>query len=192
MRVQLKSFVAAMVIFVLQITNSRAEMYIFGDSLSDTGNFYVATDGDLPPSPLYFDGRFSNGPVWVEYFARALREPVPLPSILGGTNHAVNGARAAGESPYPVPDLTEQVSSYLLASGGRANPDDIFVVWVGANDIFFGASAGEPDFIANAIERIRWSIEALYAAGREKLLFWICRRWVRLHSSTLSLRLHRS
>ncbi len=95
-----------------------------------------------------------------------------LPSIINGTNHAVNGARAAGESPYPVPvpNLTEQVSSYLLASGGTANPNDIFVVWVGANDIFFGASAGEPDFIANAIGRIRWSIETLYAAGARKIV----------------------
>ena len=69
MRVQVKWFVAAIVVVALQITNCRAAIYVFGDSLSEAGNFYVATGGALPPSPLYFDGRFSNGKAWVEHFA---------------------------------------------------------------------------------------------------------------------------
>ncbi len=165
MRMQVKWFVATIVVIALQITNCRAEIYVFGDSLSETGNFYLASGGYLPPSPLYYNGRFSNGKAWVEHFAQAVQEPVPTPSILGGTNFAINGSRAAGPSPYLTPDLTEQVTGYLLASGGSADPDDIFVVWAGANDIFFGAGSGEADFIPNAIEGIRWSIEALYDAG---------------------------
>ena len=170
MFVQLKLFVAAMVIFALQLTNCRAEIYVFGDSLSETGNFYVATKGVVPPPPLYFNGRFSNGKAWVELFATALREPVPTPSLLGGTNFAFNGARAAGASPYRTPAVTEQVSSYLLASGGTADPNDIFVIWAGANDIFFGARAGEADFIPKALAGIGWSIEALYNAGARKFV----------------------
>lgn len=170
MRIQVKWFVAVIVAFALQITNCRAEIYVFGDSLSETGNFYVATGGALPPSPLYFDGRFSNGKAWIEHFAMAVREPVPTPSILGGSNYAFNGARASGASPYGTPDLTEQVASYLLASGGAADPDDVFVIWAGANDIFFGASSGEADFIPNAIEGISWSIEALYDAGARNIV----------------------
>ena len=170
MRIQVKWLVVAIVAFALQITNCRAEIYVFGDSLSETGNFYAATGGVLPPSPLYFDGRFSNGKAWIEHFAKSVREPVPTPSILGGSNFAFNGARAAGVSPYGTPDLTEQVSSYLLASGGAAAPDDVFVIWAGANDIFFGPGFGEPDFIPNAIEGIRWSIEALYDAGARDIV----------------------
>lgn len=170
MCVKLKWFVAAMVIFVLPMAAARAEVYVFGDSLSEAGNFYAASEGMLPPSPLYFNGRFSNGPAWVEYFAMAVREPVPTPSLLGGTNFAFNGARAAGASPYGTPALTEQVSSFLLASGGTANPNDIFVIWAGANDIFFGAVAGETEFIPNAIAGIKSSIAALYSAGARKFV----------------------
>lgn len=170
MIVQLRLFVAAIVIFALQLANCRADVYVFGDSLSETGNYYVASEGQLPPSPLYFNGRFSNGENWVEYVAKVLREPVPLPSIPGGTNYAFNGARAKGLSPYLTPDLTEQVASYLLRSGGTANPDDVFVIWAGANDIFFGAASGEADFIPNAIAGIKWSIEALYSAGARKFV----------------------
>lgn len=36
------------------------QLYVFGDSLSDTGNTYKATQGIIPPSPPYFQGRFST------------------------------------------------------------------------------------------------------------------------------------
>ena len=39
--------------------------YVFGDSLSDVGNVYLATGGIEPASP-YVDGQFSNGPVWAQ------------------------------------------------------------------------------------------------------------------------------
>ena len=35
------------------------ELIVFGDSLSDTGNVFISFGA--PPSPPYFNGRFSNG-----------------------------------------------------------------------------------------------------------------------------------
>ncbi len=87
---------------------------------------------------------FSNGPLWIERLASALDEPTALPSLIGGTNYAFNGARAVGASPYGTPDLVAQVDTYLLANGGEANPDDVFVLWAGANDIFFGTASTRP------------------------------------------------
>jgi phospholipase/lecithinase/hemolysin len=58
-----------------------SKLYVFGDSLSDTGNVFNATkfvnsfiDPTIPidPPPAYFDGRYSNGPIWVDYVADAL------------------------------------------------------------------------------------------------------------------------
>src|SRR5439155_21476778 len=51
------------------------KLVVFGDSLSDTGNVYAVTAGAVPPSPPYYAGRFSNGPVWAEYLAAALALP---------------------------------------------------------------------------------------------------------------------
>jgi len=160
----------AIAIFISQVTTSRAEVYVFGDSLSETGNFFLATGGSLPPAPLYFAGRLTNGNAWVEHFATAIGEPVPLPSLMGGTNFAFNGARVTGISPYGTPSLTDQVSSYLFASGGTVDPSDTFVIWAGANDIFFGASFGEVGAIENAIAGINWSVESLYAAGAQNII----------------------
>jgi len=39
-------------------------LVVFGDSLSDNGNLYAISG--QPTSPPYFQGRFSNGPVFTE------------------------------------------------------------------------------------------------------------------------------
>src|SRR5258708_9793252 len=45
-------------------SNSLNNIVVFGDSLSDTGNLYKIYK--IPVSPPYYEGRFSNGPVWPE------------------------------------------------------------------------------------------------------------------------------
>ncbi len=62
-----------------------SKIYAFGDSLSDPGNLFNATTSVqssqeisgldipvIPPSPPYFEGRFSNGPIWVDNLAEDL------------------------------------------------------------------------------------------------------------------------
>ena len=113
-----------------------------GDSLIDTGNFSISTLGAIPPAPLYYNGRFSNGPVWIEVLANQLGLAGPTPSLSGGTNYAFNGARLAGASPYMTPDITTQAGWYLASVGGMASPDDLFVISGGANDLFFSLARG--------------------------------------------------
>ena len=45
------------------------KIVVFGDSLSDNGNLYEYMKHKLPISPPYFEGRFTNGPVWIENIA---------------------------------------------------------------------------------------------------------------------------
>jgi phospholipase/lecithinase/hemolysin len=73
-------------------------LYVFGDSLSDSGNLFALTGGTLPPSPPYA-GKMSNGPVAVEYLAANLGLPIApagIPHVpgydLGGNNFALVGA----------------------------------------------------------------------------------------------------
>ena len=64
---------------------------LFGDSLTDTGNISELTFG-LAPGSDYFDGRFSNGPVWAEVMAQQFGLASPTHSRGGGSNYAYGGA----------------------------------------------------------------------------------------------------
>jgi hypothetical protein len=56
-----------LIILINSITGLELDCLIFfGDSLSDPGNLHSLTLG-MYPDKRYFNGRYSNGPVWAEY-----------------------------------------------------------------------------------------------------------------------------
>src|SRR5579862_4048925 len=109
----------------------------FGDSLSDTGNLFAASGGTAPPSP-YYNGHFSNGPIWVESLPAKLSVPSPTASSLGGTNYAWASAESgAGVSPsYGVPNLLTQIASFSLTN--KLTAKSLVTVWAGGNDFLDG------------------------------------------------------
>lgn len=137
-----------------QFTN----LVVFGDSLSDTGNMLAATGGGVPPSPAYFEGRFSNGPVWPEYLASALDLPLQ--------NLAYGGAQTGQGNLFgpAFPGLSTQIALWKEAAG-PADPDAIYIVWAGANDVRAALAAGATPNIPAMIENILNAVAALYAAG---------------------------
>ena len=70
-------------------------LYVFGDSLSDQGNFYAITGGSTPP-PEYTDGttygRFTNGKNYVDYLSSRLGISSGN-SLSVGNNYSYGGAR---------------------------------------------------------------------------------------------------
>lgn len=127
-----------------------SQFFVFGDSLSDTGNLFAATSalGNPRPVPLttsgqraYFEGRFSNGPIWVDYFGDAIGKK-PTPSLLtpffgtqGGVNYAIGGAETSELSTnVPVPGILGQVSSFLGQPGVPVDSNAIYSILGGAND----------------------------------------------------------
>ena len=98
-------------------------LVVLGDSLSDMGNA----------------GRFSNGPVWVEQLAQALKLPLEA-SQRGGDNFAVGGARIE----IGPQSLRAQLDQY--AKRPKLAAHTLYIVWGGANDIF--AAIGQPDALS--------------------------------------------
>jgi outer membrane lipase/esterase len=112
----------------------------FGDSLTDAGNVALV-DGN----PLTLPGSsFTTNPdpVYAQIVAAAFGY-TGGPSVAGGTNYAFGGAcvRAndltftCGLSPGAF-SITTQLSGYLTANGGVADPNALYTMWGGANDIF--------------------------------------------------------
>jgi phospholipase/lecithinase/hemolysin len=90
------------------------DIYVFGDSFSDTGNIFNVTAEAIPPSPPYFNGRFSNDPVWVEYLASALGL-----TFSPNTNFAFGGATTGFENMFMYGSATEtQVFTQLVQNTG--------------------------------------------------------------------------
>ena len=59
-------------------------LVVFGDSLSDVGNVWIITNhADPPPNSGYDQGRYSNGPLWVEDLAAAINVPIPTAYFAG-------------------------------------------------------------------------------------------------------------
>ncbi len=113
-------------------------IYSFGDSLSDTGNVFLATGGAIPGAP-YYAGRFTNGPNWVDDVASAYGLGPVTPALAGGTNYAFGGAVTGPAVPgatTAVPNVVQQVGAFALASGGLASSSALYTMWIGANDVF--------------------------------------------------------
>jgi phospholipase/lecithinase/hemolysin len=144
----------------LAVSPVSAETIAFGDSLTDSGNMYLASGATMPPSPYYYEGRYSNGFTWVERLDYlGLAAPVPSLSPGGGTNYAFAGAETgAGSSPL---GMTAQVAAYLATS----TPSELnwHFLFGGANDFFNGQT--DPTIPAANVASL---IQTLYDAGARK------------------------
>ncbi|CAF3878217.1 unnamed protein product [Rotaria magnacalcarata] len=108
---------------------------IFGDSHSDTGNVYKLTD-QIWPRPPYFQGRFSNGLIWVDKLG--------VSNIM---NYAYGAATTdnslvqsiAWSQVLPTPGVRQQISTYVKDSNiitSNLNRT-LFIIWVGSNDFAY-------------------------------------------------------
>jgi outer membrane lipase/esterase len=128
-------------------TPTYDNLYVFGDSYCDVGNISIATQG-AEPGPYYFNGRFSNGPLWVDHVAGFLGLPMKA-ALAGGTNYAFGGAWVTAPQTYPggtIPSVPQQVLLYLSQHGNKADPQALYVLEGGGNDIL-GTTNISPDLL---------------------------------------------
>ncbi len=132
---------------------------VFGDSLSDNGNLYEVMNHQLPPSPPYYKGRFTNGLVWIEYLTSLYYPENPEAHLL---DYAFGGAGVSEEETDDdvLFTLRKEVNNYLLAHQNKADPDNLYVIWIGANNYLALPSEVDKtlkdvnDGIIHALERL--------------------------------------
>lgn len=151
-RKALKAALLASTLFALPLlaaggaqAQSYSRLVVFGDSLSDNGNLYLATGS--PTSPPY-NKRYTNDLVWAEYLAGSLPGWYTATSYTSGSiDLAWGGARSdsASNSNGAIPGTPTQIGDYQ-AHGGTFGANDVASVWIGANNIFQGlpAAAANP------------------------------------------------
>jgi len=120
---------------------------VFGDSLSDGGNFAIAAG--LPASQ-----RFTTNPGLTAIENVAAYYGLPLTaSLAGGSNYAFGSAGINTNTPGAaagIPTETQQITGYLTANP-TLDPNRLYSVWGGANDIFYHATAAAAGQAASQI-----------------------------------------
>jgi phospholipase/lecithinase/hemolysin len=118
---------------------SFSKIIAFGDSLSDTHNVndlvQIATNNQLtfPPTSLgYYQGRFSNGPNWLDDLSTTLNIPL-INAAFGGATSGANNTLDTTLPGLPLIGLQQQIGLFL-SSSPTPDPDALYVIWIGAND----------------------------------------------------------
>ncbi len=158
--------VAGLVVVATVAKADFTSITVFGDSLSDMGNISAGTFG-IQPGSDYYQGRFSNGPVWVERLAT--HKSISLTrSGAGGSNWAFGGAETKsgtfGVLFFQFPHVTTQLTRYLNTNP-TINSSRLFVIWAGGNDYLGGAT--DPNIAVNNIGNM---VTTLYNRGARQFL----------------------
>ncbi|WP_162913034.1 SGNH/GDSL hydrolase family protein [Rhodospirillaceae bacterium SYSU D60014] len=153
-------------------------IYVFGDSFADVGNHSRLTGGEIP-SPPYFEGRFANGPIWVDHLAEKAGltlkpsetgfDPASDRAVSFGYGGAGTGAENFSPARVLVPGLQGQVANFRSAlgdAGTTADPDALYILAVGSNDYLLNVTSGPAQTVGN----IATAIEQLADAGARNFL----------------------
>lgn len=174
-------------------TSPYSQFVNFGDSLSDAGNFPDVGSpllGGNPTGGLRFTNR--TGPTYAdnntEYYGQVVTqvlagrlglESLPstplLPQLLtgnaDGTNYAVGGYRSdqildslVGTSTVAANGLARSRTGYLVENP-QVDPNGLYYLNGGANDIFQLVQNGRPVTMAQAAGNMVEAVRALQAAG---------------------------
>ncbi|EIE18330.1 hypothetical protein COCSUDRAFT_60297 [Coccomyxa subellipsoidea C-169] len=193
---------------------SAKKLIAFGDSITDNGNgtnkFVQAYYSQLlnqpvtafyPPGPFFDHGRWSNGPVWVEYLTdmtgyelndQAVGSSVTNRSI---SYHGVGDfypssllSNKKGARNVTLPLFSDSIAAYVKSNTITA--EDVVVVEIGVNDLlgFFEANLVQtlefveeatvtggsyPTYIIDNISKaISDGLTTLYTAGARKFIVW--------------------
>ncbi len=166
------------------MASNFSQFYVFGDSLSDTGNLFNATGGlvnpetAIPPNPPYAPGRFSNGDIWVDFVGDEIgltpttfippQTNIPTDGVnfaIGGSSSGLNNALVPNPN---LPGVLGQVGLFtqnLQANNQQADPNALYTVWGGANDYLFG-NVTDPN---QTVENLSNAIGALTQAGAKNI-----------------------
>jgi outer membrane lipase/esterase len=178
-----------------QASSAYTALYVFGDSLSDSGNNasvigtrpnQVITGNSYVPTFPYASGDYSNGPVWVSAFATGLGlSSYATNSLAGGGDYAYGGALTVidgngGRLKFP-PSATTQVSSYLASQSARLPSTALYVIAIGGNDAFSASAAiqaGAPQASTIASAAAAYAagvgamVQSLQAQGAQHIVVW--------------------
>lgn len=143
----------------------------FGDSNVDIGRAYALNPATVPAPNV--NGRYSNGPLVVDYVATRLGVPLTSYGVAGAWSGTDNNFRIVGGY---TPDLANtgvlnQLDWWDSDRGpAGADPDALYLYWAGSNDLF-GADAGNLQGRIDGVKaNLTTAMQRLDAAGARRIM----------------------
>ena len=151
----------------------------FGDSTLDSGYWrynstgnstydgYTAAAVASGDSGAYNANGVENSIILAGKFGLSAA-PVGAPG--GGTNYA-NGASLTATNVYPYTNSVsaiQQIQNYLFSVSGTANPNALYVIKSGDNDLNY--SGVSPTYLSNSASALATEVAALQAAGARTIM----------------------
>ncbi len=195
----MKRFMAGVAFLMVPLSLLAApitNLYVIGDSLSDQGNLFAATEQlrgrGIPAADHYSNGRFANGRNYVDFLAEKYGLEV-RPSSAGGTNFAYGGARTTYNreeqdetKPLPVNQggtlpkgafpWTLELQAEAFKARNFHDPDALYIVFSGANDVgdligpTLRGQINPAGFISGAVAGVQKVIQAYRDAGARQVI----------------------
>lgn len=172
LRLSMNIIVTLFVLFFSMSVSAKPlnNLVVFGDSLSDSGNLYEYMNHQLPVSPPYYHGRFTNGPVWIEllaekYYGQAASEHLH--------NYAYGGAGVMDEADEEdggvLFTFKRELDNYFLTHQDKANAETLYVVWIGSNN-YLAFPDDEEKMLNTVTTGIKTGLQRLVDHGAKNLL----------------------
>jgi hypothetical protein len=110
-------------------------VYLLGDSLTDQKNAFNSIRGLWCPNPAYgyWQGRFTNGRNWVDYFQHSNH-------LKGLENMAVGGSKVLNSATWR-PSLMRQAEAAVAKTPKGDRGKSLVILWSGPNDLTEAAQA---------------------------------------------------
>ena len=162
------AFLAVVLLAMTPFASASAysNLFVYGDSLSDLGNIYAASGHTIPQSPPYYMGRFSNGPLAVEYLAKTLNTPLTSFAWGGATTGIGNSGDSGSQTNvgmHGLPGMLPEVAGSLSAVAPFAKTS-LFVVWGGPDDYLTGGT------VSQGVADILFMVGQLQSVGATHIL----------------------
>lgn len=187
--------------FSILVTSAQAnaagqynQLIGLGDSTLDTGYFRYTSSGNAAVNAQLVSaiaagaqGGFAGPGVMTTTMLGSRFGLSAQPVSAGGTIYANGSAYSAMLSAVPgttaIPGslpgnvaTTQQIANYIASGGGAANPQALYVVNTGNNDLIFVQNQGQawiaanPNFLNGVAAQLTQSVAALQAAGARTIM----------------------
>ncbi|WP_081284707.1 autotransporter outer membrane beta-barrel domain-containing protein [Chromobacterium subtsugae] len=197
MRSRLTALALATALALPAAANAYSNIYYFGDSLSDVGAF--GGQSGLPAGARWTTG---YGPNWTNVLSghfglqSVANNPLNATTSSSGNNYAQGGAVAQtyqAITQYPntsgssgsveqygpggtllIQELPQQTAAYLASTGGKADPNAVYSVWIGGNDVIAAlgtaSSTSGQQLLGASAQYTAASVQALVKAGAKNVI----------------------